>query len=68
VVGSMESRVLVTARKFEDLGVTVPEGLPEPREVDQRARVIHAPEVRSLPEPGVPDEEPAGNQLRLPEP
>jgi len=49
-VGSMESRVLVTARKFEELGVAAPEGLPEPPEVDQRARVLHAPEVRALPD------------------
>jgi DNA recombination protein RmuC len=66
-VGSMESRVLVTARKFEDLGVSAPEGLPEPREVDQRARVLHAPEVNSLQYIELPMEERAGDQLSLPE-
>ncbi|HVP39927.1 MAG TPA: DNA recombination protein RmuC [Candidatus Saccharimonadales bacterium] len=44
-VGSLETRVLVAARKFEDLGAAPPEGLPEPREVDARSRQLHAPEA-----------------------
>jgi DNA recombination protein RmuC len=44
--GSLESRVLVTARKFEDLQVA-PEGkvLPELAPVDQAARILQAPEA-----------------------
>ena len=44
-VGSMETRVLVAARKFEELGAAPSGGLPGPREVDQRSRVLHPPEA-----------------------
>ncbi len=50
VVGSMESRVLVTARKFKDLGAATGPDLDVPRSVDARTRSLQAPE----PEPDAP--------------
>jgi DNA recombination protein RmuC len=47
-VSSFESRLLVTARKFPEHGVTSDE-LPEPRQVERKAVVISAPEVVALP-------------------
>ena len=38
-VGTLESRVLVSARRFDDLAVT-DEELPTPRQVDKAARQI----------------------------
>jgi DNA recombination protein RmuC len=45
-VGSLERRVLVSARRFKDLGVTTTEDIEEAEPVDWSARVIEAPEVR----------------------
>jgi DNA recombination protein RmuC len=42
-VGSLEGRVLVTARRFNDLGVTDDE-LPAPRQVEEAPRRLSAPE------------------------
>lgn len=50
-VGSLESRVLVTARKFNDLGVAGSE-LPEVVQVDRTPRTLTAPELLSTPELG----------------
>ncbi len=43
-VGSFESRVLVAARKFKDLGAATGD-LPELAEVDKTPRQLHMPEV-----------------------
>jgi len=44
-VSSMESRVLVTARKLSDLQVSGVE-VPEPNQIDRRPRRVHAVELR----------------------
>ena len=43
-VGSMESRVLVSARKFKELGVASGEEIPELKPVDEVPRALAAPE------------------------
>ena len=47
-VGTLESRVLVTARKFKDLGVAASEPIPELSPVDQTPRSLQAPEHADL--------------------
>jgi DNA recombination protein RmuC len=47
-VGSLESRVLVTARRLKDKGVTAPEELPELDTIDHTARPLGAPELVGL--------------------
>jgi DNA recombination protein RmuC len=41
-VGSLERRVMVSARKFRELGVPATDDLPEPRQVDRAARAVAA--------------------------
>lgn len=43
-VGALESRVLVSARKFKTLGVAKGEELPELEGVEQAPRALHAPD------------------------
>jgi DNA recombination protein RmuC len=47
-VGALESRVLVTARRLKDKGVTAPEPFPEPETIDQTPRPLGAPELVGL--------------------
>jgi DNA recombination protein RmuC len=47
-IGSLESRVLVTARRLKDKGIAAPEELPELETIDQTARPIGAPELTGL--------------------
>ena len=47
-VGSLESRVLVTARRLKDTGISAPEELPELGTIDHTARPIGAPELVGL--------------------
>ena len=47
-VGSLESRVLVTARRLKDKGISAPEELPELETIDHTARALGAPELIGL--------------------
>lgn len=47
-VGTLESRVLVTARRLKDKGVTSSEEFPELETVDQTPRLLGAPELVGL--------------------
>lgn len=47
-VGSLESRVLVTARRLKEKGIPAPEELPELEVIDHTARVLGAPELVGL--------------------
>ena len=47
-VGTLESRVLVTARRLKDKGVTAPAEFPEPETIDQTPRPLGAPELVGL--------------------
>jgi DNA recombination protein RmuC len=46
-VGSMEGRVLVSARKFKELGAATGEEIPELAPVDEAPRMLAAPEKES---------------------
>ena len=47
-VGTLESRVLVTARKFKELGVAANDPIPELSPVDHTPRALQAPEHADL--------------------
>lgn len=47
-VGTIESRVLVTARRFKELGVSAPEEIPETTTVERTPRPLQAPEMADL--------------------
>jgi DNA recombination protein RmuC len=46
-IGSLESRVLVTARKFKDMGVTAAKEMPELEPARVELREVRAPELRA---------------------
>jgi DNA recombination protein RmuC len=47
-IGSLESRVLVTARRLKEKGIPAPEEMPELEVIDHTARAIGAPELVGL--------------------
>lgn len=47
-VGSLETRVLVTARRLKERGIPAPESLPELDVIDKTARALGAPELVGL--------------------
>lgn len=49
--GSLEQRVLVTARKFREMGSGAPEEIDEPKIVDARPRLLSADELVKIPAP-----------------
>ncbi|MCY7400513.1 MAG: DNA recombination protein RmuC [Nocardioides sp.] len=61
-MGSLEGRVLVSARRFADLGVTS-ETLAEPRQVETVSRSLAAPEFAALGEVAAPVGDPTLDDL-----
>jgi DNA recombination protein RmuC len=53
---SMESRVLVTARKFREMGITSPEDLPELEPIERVPQAVGQPEITGLIEDGEVEE------------
>ena len=47
-VGTLETRVLVTARRLKDKGVAAPEDVPDLETVDQTPRPLGAPQLTGL--------------------
>jgi DNA recombination protein RmuC len=47
-IGSLESRVLVTARRLKEKGIPAPEEMPELEVIDHTARALGAPELIGL--------------------
>ena len=47
-IGSLESRVLVTARRLKEKGIPAPEQMPELEVIDHTARALGAPELIGL--------------------
>lgn len=47
-VGSLESRVLVTARRLKDKGISAPDELPELETIDHTPRPLGVPELTGL--------------------
>ena len=47
-VGTLETRVLVTARRLKDKGVTAPEELPDLETIDEAPRPLGAPQLTGL--------------------
>jgi DNA recombination protein RmuC len=50
-VGSLESRVLVSARKFPELGISARKEIASADEIDKSTRAINAPELEEYPVP-----------------
>lgn len=63
-VGSLETRVLVSARRFGDLSVTDDE-LPAPRQVESTSRSVSSAELRVVDRRAAPGEEGADHTLAL---
>ena len=51
-VGSLEARVLVTARKFKELGAATEKEVPAASQLDLTPRAVQAPELTAPPEAG----------------
>ena len=60
-VGSLETRVLVAARRFRELGAAHGEEIPEVQVVDKATRELQAPEIRGL----FDEEQPTSGELKF---
>ena len=67
-VGTLESRVLVTARRLKDKGVTSSEEFPELETVDHTPRLLGAPELVGLFDDVAVEAEPVTSAPRSPSP
>jgi len=47
-VGTLETRVLVTARRLKDKGVTAPDEIPDLEVIDETPRPLGAPQLTGL--------------------
>lgn len=56
-VGSYETRVLVTARKFKELGATSGTDIEPPQPIDTAPRILHSANLLGLPDEVVADRE-----------
>jgi DNA recombination protein RmuC len=50
VIGSYETRVLVTARKFKELGATSGGDIEPPQSIDTAPRILHSANLLGLPD------------------
>src|SRR5262245_8057722 len=64
-IGSLESRVLVTARRLKESGLTAPEPLPEITPIEHTARPLGAPELIGLFDDEVAEADVAEEELPL---
>jgi len=51
-IGTLDSRVLPSARRLRNLGVTTDDEIPTPERVDVVVRQVSAVELKSLPDNG----------------
>jgi DNA recombination protein RmuC len=56
-VGSYETRVLVTARKFKELGATTGTDIEPPQPIDTAPRILHSANLLGLPDEVIDDSE-----------
>ncbi len=63
-VGTLESRVLVTARRLKDKGITAADELPDLETIDQTPRPLGAPELTGLFDDGEEKAQEAGLGLK----
>jgi DNA recombination protein RmuC len=57
-VASLETRVLITARKFKELGSASDKDIPEPPQIDRTPRALRSPDLPAL-FPETPEQPPA---------